>query len=51
MTNPTNPITSLELVEQIISAWAFAHNIDGAARNDFIAARATLSQHTGGVDV
>jgi hypothetical protein len=26
-----------EAVEQIISAWAFAHNIDGAARNDLFA--------------
>jgi hypothetical protein len=26
-----------ERVEQIISAWAFAHNIDGAARNDLFA--------------
>lgn len=29
--------TPTEAVEQIISAWAFAHNIDGAARNDLFA--------------
>jgi hypothetical protein len=31
-------------IEQIISAWAFAHNIDGAARNDlFVRIRAALT--------
>jgi hypothetical protein len=32
-TEPKPPVSS-ETTEQIISAWAFAHNIDGAARND-----------------
>lgn len=33
----------VEAVEQIVSAWAFAHNIDGAARNDlFTRLRATM---------
>jgi hypothetical protein len=37
---------AVELAEQIISAWAFAHNIDGAARNDlFVRLRATLKDH------
>jgi hypothetical protein len=27
----------VEHLEQIVSAWAFAHNIDGAARNDLFA--------------
>lgn len=27
----------LDEMEQVISAWAFAHNIDGAARNDLFA--------------
>jgi hypothetical protein len=37
---------AVERIEQIISAWAFAHNIDGAARNDLfkrLRALATLS--------
>lgn len=28
------PVSSNDQIEQVISAWAFAHNIDGAARND-----------------
>ncbi len=27
----------VERVEQVVSAWAFAHNIDGAIRNDLFA--------------
>jgi hypothetical protein len=37
-----------ETVEQIITAWAYAHNIDGAARNDlFKRLSALTTNHKG----
>lgn len=37
---------NMESIEQVISAWAFAHDINGAARNDlFKRLRATIRGH------